>query len=100
MSGEADSVAGIQIISEQIVKLELIQPVAFFLSTLCTEYSYIVPREEVERPAMEFEISTRGFGSVPRRRAGAWQRKYSLNGFRTIGIRSCLTSIGLASTSD
>jgi len=49
MSGEADSVAGIQVVNEQVIRLELIQPVAFFLSTLCTEYSYIVPREEVER---------------------------------------------------
>jgi ABC-type transport system substrate-binding protein len=62
MSGEADSVAGIQVVSEQILRLELIQPVAFFLSTLCTEYSYIVPREEVERPSMDFEIRPVGSG--------------------------------------
>jgi len=63
MSGEAESVSGIQIISEQIVKLELIQPVAFFLSTLCTEYCYIVPREQVERSAADFE--SRPVGSGP-----------------------------------
>lgn len=62
MSGEADTVAGIQIISEQVLKLELTQPVAFFLSTLCTEYSYMVPREEVERPAVEFGIRPVGSG--------------------------------------
>lgn len=62
MSGDADSVAGIQVVSEQILRLELIQPVAFFLSTLCTEYSYIVPREEVERPSMDFEIRPVGSG--------------------------------------
>lgn len=62
MSGEADTVAGIQIVSEQVLKLELIQPVAFFLSTLCTEYSYIVPREEVERPAIEFGVRPVGSG--------------------------------------
>src|SRR5262249_44292814 len=56
MSGETDSVAGIQLVNEQVVKLELVQPVAFFLSTLCTEYSYVFPREEVERPAMDFEV--------------------------------------------
>jgi ABC-type transport system substrate-binding protein/methyl-accepting chemotaxis protein len=62
MSGEADFVAGIQVVSEQVLRLELIQPVAFFLSTLCTEYSYIVPREEVERPSMDFEIRPVGSG--------------------------------------
>lgn len=62
MSGEVDTVAGIQIVSEQILKLELTQPVAFFLSTLCTEYSYIVPREEVERAAIEFGLRPVGSG--------------------------------------
>ena len=62
MSGETDTVAGIQIVSEQILKLELIHPVAFFLSTLCTEYSYIVPREEVERPQIEFGLRPVGSG--------------------------------------
>jgi ABC-type transport system substrate-binding protein len=62
MSGDADSVAGIQAVSEQVLRLELIQPVAFFLSTLCTEYSYIVPREEVERSSMDFEIRPVGSG--------------------------------------
>lgn len=62
MSGEAESVAGIQVVSEQVLRLELIQPVAFFLSTLCTDYSYIVPREEVERPSMDFEIRPVGSG--------------------------------------
>jgi peptide/nickel transport system substrate-binding protein len=62
MSGEVETVAGIQIVSEQVLKLELTQPVAFFLSTLCTEYSYIVPREEVERPALEFGVRPVGSG--------------------------------------
>lgn len=62
MSGETDSVAGIQLVNEQVVKLELIQPVAFFLSTLCTEYSYVFPREEVERPTMDFEVRPVGSG--------------------------------------
>jgi len=63
MSGEADTVAGIEVVSEQAVKLELNSPVAFFLSTLCTEYCYIVPREEVERSATNFEVQP--FGSGP-----------------------------------
>jgi peptide/nickel transport system substrate-binding protein len=62
MTGDADSVTGIQVVSEQVLKLELTQPVAFFLSTLCTEYTYIVPREEVERPSMDFDIRPTGSG--------------------------------------
>ncbi|HEY7545813.1 MAG TPA: ABC transporter substrate-binding protein [Blastocatellia bacterium] len=61
MSGEADSVSGIRAIGEQVVRLELVQPVAFFLSTLCMDYSFIVPREEVERP----DFSVRPIGSGP-----------------------------------
>ncbi|HSB10568.1 MAG TPA: ABC transporter substrate-binding protein [Blastocatellia bacterium] len=63
MAGEDESVSGIQIISEQVLRLELIQPVTFFLSTLCTEYCYIVPREEVERSVVEF--GSRPVGSGP-----------------------------------
>jgi ABC-type transport system substrate-binding protein/methyl-accepting chemotaxis protein len=62
MSGEIESVAGIQVLSEQVIRIELIQPVAFFLSTLCTDYSYIVPREEVERPTLDFAIRPVGTG--------------------------------------
>jgi methyl-accepting chemotaxis protein/ABC-type transport system substrate-binding protein len=62
MSGEAETVAGILIVSEQVVKLELIQPVAFFLSTLCMDYAYIVPREEVERPTLDFALKPVGSG--------------------------------------
>ena len=62
MSGESTEVAGIQVVSDQIVKLELVHPVAFFLSTLCTDYSYIVPREEIERPASDFAIKPVGSG--------------------------------------
>lgn len=62
ISGEAESVTGIQIIGEQIIKLELIHPVAFFLSTLCMDYAYIVPREEVERQTLDFAIKPIGSG--------------------------------------
>ncbi len=62
MSGESDSVAGIQVSGEHVVKLELIQPVTFFLSTLCMDYAYIVPREEVERPGPDFSIKPVGSG--------------------------------------
>jgi len=62
ISGEIDSVAGIEVVSEQIVKIELAQPVAFFLSTLCMDYGYILPREEVERPTPDFSIRPIGSG--------------------------------------
>ncbi|HEY6332183.1 MAG TPA: ABC transporter substrate-binding protein [Blastocatellia bacterium] len=62
MLGEADTVAGIQVIDDQVIRLELSHPVAFFLSTLCTDYSYIVPREEIERPASDFAIKPVGSG--------------------------------------
>jgi ABC-type transport system substrate-binding protein/methyl-accepting chemotaxis protein len=62
MSGEADQVAGISLLGEQIVRLELIQPMAFFLSTLCTDYAYIVPCEEVEKPSSDFAIKPIGSG--------------------------------------
>lgn len=62
MAGSSESVAGIHVASEQVVKLELIQPVAFFLSTLCMDYAYIVPREEVERPPLDFAIRPVGAG--------------------------------------
>jgi ABC-type transport system substrate-binding protein/methyl-accepting chemotaxis protein len=62
MAGETPSVAGIEVLAEQVVRLELVHPVAFFLSTLCTDYAYIVPHEEVDRPASDFAIKPIGSG--------------------------------------
>jgi len=62
MSGETDTVTGIEVVGDQVVKLELIQQVAFFLSTLCTDYAYVIPREEVERPGSDFAIKPIGSG--------------------------------------
>jgi ABC-type transport system substrate-binding protein/methyl-accepting chemotaxis protein len=62
MSGEVETVTGIRILSEQVVRLELIHPVAFFLSTLCIDYTYILPREEVERATLDFAIRPVGSG--------------------------------------
>ena len=61
-ASEADTVTGIRVINERILKLELIQPIAFFLSTLCVDYAYILPREEVEKPTLDFEIKPVGSG--------------------------------------
>ncbi|HXG68710.1 MAG TPA: ABC transporter substrate-binding protein, partial [Blastocatellia bacterium] len=62
MAGEADTVAGIQVLNEQVIRLEIAQPIAFFLSTLCMDYAYIVPREEVERAAGDFALKPVGTG--------------------------------------
>jgi ABC-type transport system substrate-binding protein/methyl-accepting chemotaxis protein len=62
MAGESSSVAGIKVLGEQVIRLELVHPVAFFLSTLCTDYAYIVPQEEVDRPASDFAIKPVGSG--------------------------------------
>src|SRR5260370_30000739 len=62
MWGEREGVSGLGVVGEQGVKLEMIQQVAFFLSTLCTDYAYIIPREEVERPGSNFVIKRIGRG--------------------------------------
>lgn len=61
-AAEADSVSGIQGISDNVVSLRLGRPVAVFLPTLCTHYAYIVPREEIERPGSDFAIRPVGSG--------------------------------------
>src|SRR5581483_82042 len=38
ISGESETVAGITVSSEHVIKIELIQPMAFFLATLCMDY--------------------------------------------------------------
>jgi ABC-type transport system substrate-binding protein/methyl-accepting chemotaxis protein len=63
LSGETDSVSGIRVKNEKVLQLELLQPVAFFLSTLCVDYAYIIPREEVEKPTLDFD--TKPIGSGP-----------------------------------
>ena len=62
IAGECDNVAGIINTGEHVVKIELIQPMAFFLATLCMDYCYIVPREEIERPTMDFALRPIGSG--------------------------------------
>jgi peptide/nickel transport system substrate-binding protein/oligopeptide transport system substrate-binding protein len=62
LAGESDSVAGIAVTGEHVIKIELVQPMAFFLATLCMDYCYIVPREEIERPTMDFALRPIGSG--------------------------------------
>lgn len=62
LADERDDLSGIQVLGDQVVLLRLTRPVAFFLSTLCSEYAYIVPREEIERPGSDFPIKPVGSG--------------------------------------
>src|SRR5262249_34720289 len=62
MSGEIETCTGIQVINEQVVRIELKEPMAFFLATLCTDYCYIVPREEIERSTVDFALKPVGSG--------------------------------------
>jgi peptide/nickel transport system substrate-binding protein len=62
IAGESESTTGIQVLGEQVIRIELVQPVTFFLSTLCMDYAYVVPREEVERPGIEFSVKPIGSG--------------------------------------
>jgi ABC-type transport system substrate-binding protein/methyl-accepting chemotaxis protein len=62
MSGESETCQGIQAVSEQVVRIELAKPMAFFPATLCTDYCYIVPREELERPTADFAMKPVGSG--------------------------------------
>jgi ABC-type transport system substrate-binding protein/methyl-accepting chemotaxis protein len=62
MSGESEEVTGIEVTGEHVIKLELVHPVAFFLSTLCTDYAYVIPREEIERHGSDFAIKPVGTG--------------------------------------
>lgn len=62
LAGEADGISGIQGTDDNVVSLMLTRPVAVFLPTLCTDYAYVVPREEVERPGSDFAIKPVGSG--------------------------------------
>lgn len=62
LSSTASGVDGIVIESDQVLSLRLARPVAFFLSTLCADYACLVPREEVEKPASDFQIKPVGSG--------------------------------------
>ncbi len=61
--GQAGSVSGIQVVDRHAIRVTLKRPLAFFLSTLCVDYSAIVPREEVERTDQPF--ADRPIGSGP-----------------------------------
>jgi ABC-type transport system substrate-binding protein/methyl-accepting chemotaxis protein len=47
--GDDTLLSGIEVLDRYTVAITLKRPLAFFLATLCLDYAYIVPREEVER---------------------------------------------------
>ncbi len=51
--GETEDLPGARALDERIVELELTQPLALFLPTLCMHHAVIVPREEIEPDAGE-----------------------------------------------
>jgi len=61
--GQADTVSGIEVVDRNAIRLTLRRPLAFFLSTLCVDYSAIVPREEVERTDRAFADHPIGSGA-------------------------------------
>jgi ABC-type transport system substrate-binding protein/DNA repair ATPase RecN len=46
--GETDELIGARALDDWTVELELTEPLAFFLQTLCRRFAAIVPREEIE----------------------------------------------------
>ncbi len=60
--GGAESVTGIEVLDARTVRITLVRPLAFFLSTLCVNYAAIVPREEVERADPPFHSRPVGCG--------------------------------------
>jgi ABC-type transport system substrate-binding protein/methyl-accepting chemotaxis protein len=58
-----ESLSGIEVLDRYAIRITLKRPLAFFLATLCLDYAYIVPREEVERQDEPF--GDRPVGSGP-----------------------------------
>jgi ABC-type transport system substrate-binding protein/methyl-accepting chemotaxis protein len=61
--GEAGHVSGLEAPDDRTVRITLRRPLAFFLSTLCMSYAFVVPREETERNESVF--AERPIGSGP-----------------------------------
>jgi ABC-type transport system substrate-binding protein len=62
LTSESDTIEGIEVLDEQTVIIRLIQPLAFFLFTLCTDHAFVVPREEIEKVNSDFAIRPLGAG--------------------------------------
>src|ERR1051325_10625270 len=62
LRSEIDPVSGEEAIARSTLRITPKRPLAFFLATLCIDYGYIVPREEVERPDPPFGAHPVGSG--------------------------------------
>lgn len=62
LHGDSPAVSGIEVLDSYVVRITLKRPLAFFLSTLSTNYGAVVPREEVERSSPPFAEHPVGTG--------------------------------------
>lgn len=68
LRGDAEHVAGIEVVDTRTVRIRLRRPLAFFLSSLCIDYGFILPRHEVLAEGEKF--FQRPVGSGPYRVVG------------------------------
>ena len=61
-NGEADSVEGIEVLDDHTIRFTLTQPDASFLNVIALNFSFIVPKEEVEKWGEEFGRHPMGTG--------------------------------------
>lgn len=62
IAGEADSLAGLEIVNSTTVEITLEQPFAPFLSLMAMPAAHIVPREEIEQKGEQFSEAPVGTG--------------------------------------
>ena len=70
IDGEAEAVSGIEVVDPATVKVTLDEPNASFLHLMAINFSYVVPREEVERYGEDFGRNPVGTGAFKLRE---WQ---------------------------
>jgi ABC-type transport system substrate-binding protein len=61
-NGEADSVEGIEVLDDYTIRFTLTQPDASFLNVVALNFSFIVPKEEVEKWGEDFGHHPMGTG--------------------------------------
>jgi peptide/nickel transport system substrate-binding protein len=62
-AGKADSLAGIKVLDDQTIQFELSQPNATFLHVLAINFSFAVPKEEVDKWGADFGKHPVGTGA-------------------------------------
>ena len=70
IDGQADEVTGIKVVDPATVQITLDEPNASFLHLMAINFSYVVPREEVERYGEDFGRNPVGTGAFKMRE---WQ---------------------------